>query len=464
MLGKVIRFCIPAAFSLLAAGCRYPPKDPVTTQQTQAQAQRNGPVAIVNVTVVDVATGEDRPAMTVITEVDRITKIGRGISVPGGAARVDGTGKFLIPGLWDMHTHHQAAGAECLDLFVANGVVGTRDMGSDVDFILPLRDRINRGELLGPEIVAAGPILDDRPLDWPFRRHVTNAQEARDAVRDLKKRGVDFIKVHDGTPRDAYFAIADEAAKLGLPFAGHVPINVTVEEAADSGIASIEHLANFRVFQECSENQPYSLNYCHPLFDKLASNRVWQTPTMAFFQAIPDLLSGKPLPHTEYASDSLLELTRGNAKISKLSDRTLSSWRSAARTSLIAIHDLSTTGSGFLAGSDGLVPGFSIHDELEWLTKAGLSPLQALQTATINPARFLGREKALGSIEVGKRADLVLLEGDPLANIVNTRRITAVLARGHILFRPDLDRMIAAHRRARSDTAGAQRTADPVSN
>src|SRR5207247_2141288 len=123
--------------------------------------------------------------------------VGRALSVPEGTARVDGTGKFLIPGLWDMHAHHQATGRDSLDLYLANGVVGTRDMGSDVEFILPLRDRIDRGELLGPEIVAAGPILDDAPPDWPFRRRVSNAQDAREAVRDLKRHGVDFIKVHD---------------------------------------------------------------------------------------------------------------------------------------------------------------------------------------------------------------------------------------------------------------------------
>src|ERR1700747_3341946 len=233
-----------------------------TTRPTQEESpvgrQRNDPIAITNVTLIDVASGARQPAMTVLTKAGQISDIGRALPLPEGTLRLDGTGKFLIPGLWDMHTHHQATGQDSLDLFLANGVVGTRDMGSDAVFILPLRDRINRGELLGPEIVAAGPILDDAPPDWPFRRRVSNAQDAREAVRDLKSRGVDFIKVHDHTPRAAYFAIADEAPKVGLPFAGHVPFGVTVEEAADSGIKSIEHLANFRVFRECSGKEPYS--------------------------------------------------------------------------------------------------------------------------------------------------------------------------------------------------------------
>lgn len=431
---------------IVASGPLAPGQAP--GKQARVSLPADGSIAITNVTLVDAASGARQTAMTVVTKADRIADIGRGISVPPGAVRVDGTGKFLIPGLWDMHSHHQGTGAESLDLFLANGVVGTRDMGADLEFILPLRDRINRGELLGPEIVAAGPILDDAPPNWPFRRRVTTAQEAREAVRDLNGRGVDFIKVHDHTPREVYFAIADEAPKVGLSFAGHVPIAVTIEEAADSGIKSIEHLANFRVFRECSGKEPYSAVGCQPLFDKLAANGVWQTPTMAFFQTIPDMFSGKPLQHAEYASDSLLALTRGNVEASKLDERALSFFRSNGKASLAAIHDLLSRGSGLLAGCDGLVPGFCLHDELEWMTKAGLSPLQALQTATINPARFLGRERTQGTIEAGKRADLVLLEADPLTDIRNTRRIAAVLVRGRLLSRPNIDRIVSAHRRA----------------
>ena len=405
-------------------------------------------IAITNVTVIDVAGGTQDTPLTVVTKAGQIAAIGRGISIPAGAVRVDGTGKFLIPGLWDMHTHHQATGVELLDLYVANGVVGTRDMGSDADFILPLRDRINRGEVRGPEIVAAGPILDDRPPDWPFRRHVTNAQEAREAVRDLKARGVDFIKVHDGTPRDAFFAIADEASKVGLSFAGHVPGNVTVDEAVDAGISSIEHLANFRVYRECSGSEPYSAVRCQPHFAALAAKGVWQTPTIAMFQAIPDLFSGKAMPHAEYASDTLLELTRKNAEASKISEQGLSAMRAMSKTSMMAIHDLVSSGNGLLAGCDGLVPGFCLHDEMELMTVAGLSALQAIQAATINPARLLRRENTQGTIDVGKRADLVLLDASPLTDIRNTRRVAAVLVRGRLVSKADIDMMLAARRRA----------------
>ncbi len=346
-----------------------------------------------------------------------------------------------------MHSHHQGTGAECLDLFVAKGVVGTRDMGGDADFILPLRERVKSGSLFGPEIVAAGPIVDDAPADFPYRIRVRNAEEARIAVHDLKRLGVDFIKVHDHTPRDVFFAVAAEAPKVGLTFAGHVPSTVTVEEAADAGIRSIEHLSNYNVFGECMTGEGYSAEGCRRLFGKLAAKGVWQTPTMAFFQTIPDVFSGTPLAHSEYASDSLLELTRRNVEVSHVPAAALDRYRLAGELSLRAIHDLQVTGSRFLAGCDGLVPGFCLHDELEWFTRAGFSPLEALQTATIQPARFLGREDSQGTVEVGKRADLVLLDGDPSVDIRNVSRISSVILRGKLVKKPSIDLIVAKHRR-----------------
>jgi imidazolonepropionase-like amidohydrolase len=409
--------------------------------------QANDAIAITDVTVIDVERGARIDGANVVTVGDRIARVGRSAVIPPGATRINGRGRFLVPGLWDMHSHHQAAGVESLELFLANGVVGTRDMGSDADFILPLRDRIARGELAGPEIVAAGPILDDRPPDWPFRRRVRNGEDARAAVRDLKRRGVDFIKVHDSTPRDAFFAIADEAAKLGLPFAGHVPFNITVEEAADAGMRSIEHLANFRVYGECSGRGAYSAAGCQARFAKLTARHVWQTPTVAFFRAIPELFSGAPMAHGEYASDSLRDMSRKNREVSKLSDTAIASLRAAAAESLPAVRDLAIRGPGVLAGCDGLVPGFCLHDELQALAAAGLSPLRVLQTATINPAKYFGRDKVQGTIEADKRADLVLLDSDPLLDIRNTQRIAAVIVRGRLISRTEIARILAAHRR-----------------
>lgn len=433
-----------ATFALATALNGAPPAD----QSRSGRRSAAGAIAITNVTVIDVLNGAKQPGVTVVTRGSEIAAVGRGVPVPRGAVGVDGTGRFLIPGLWDMHSHNQASGTESLDLYLAHGVVGTRDMGSDLDFILPLRDRIRRGQTSGPEIVASGPMLDNAPADWPYRRRVTNAQEAREAVRDLERRGVDFIKVHNNTPRAVFFAIAEEAPKLGLPFAGHIPFGVTIAEGAASGMRSIEHFSESRVFRECAgAPQPYDAERCRPLFDELAARGIWQTPTLAFFRALPDVFSGKPLPHADYATDSLLELTRRNIEGSKLDERALSVIRSLSRTSLTVVRDMLPRGNAFLAGCDGSVPGFCLHDELQILTEAGLSPLQAVQAATINPARLLGREATQGSIAAGKRADLLLLDADPLVDIVHTRRIAAVVVRGRLIPKTEIDRMVASRRR-----------------
>ena len=415
-------------------------------------------IAIINVTVIDVISGENTPNMTVVVQGDQITEIASAISISQNVAQLDGSGKFLIPGLWDMHTHHEALGIESMDLYLANGVVGTRDMGSELQFIISLRDRINNGELPGPEIIAAGPILDDAPPEFPSRQRVSDAEEARRTVRALQQSGVDFIKVHNLTPREVFFAIADETANLGMSFSGHVPRTVSIEEAASSGMTSIEHLSNFRVYLECAGTEPYSLDSCQESFENLATHGVWQTPTIALAQEFPELMNGmlneipmsQTLSHYEFASDALLERFETEISVGA-SAQVVDFLRVNNVTSLAAISDLREAGNQFLAGCDALVPGFCLHDELEWMTLAGLSPLEALQTATINPAIFFGRENTQGTIEVGKRADLVLLDENPLADINNIRTVNAVLVRGHLISKPFIDDIFESNRRSPSD-------------
>ena len=411
-------------------------------------------IAIINVTLINVVSGESTPNMTVLTQDDQIVDIGTNLSIPQNAIQVDGSGKYLIPGLWDMHTHHEALGAESMDLYLANGVIGTRDMGSELQFILSLRDSINNGELLGPEIIAAGPILDDAPPEFPSRQRVSTAEEARQTVRDLQNSGINFIKIHNLTPREVFFAIADETANLGMSFSGHVPLTVSIEEAATSGMTSIEHLSNFRVYLECAGTEAYTFNACQESFENLAANGIWQTPTISIFQDLPEMMNGIlndiPLSQTlnnyEYASDIVLERFEMELNIQP-SEQTVNFFRANGVTSLNVINDLHEQGNRFLAGCDALVPGFCLHDELQWMTVAGLSPLEALQTATINPSIFLGRENTQGTIEIGKRADLVLLDEDPLEDINNIRKINAVLVRGHLISKPKIDQILNAHSR-----------------
>jgi imidazolonepropionase-like amidohydrolase len=416
-----------------------------------AAAAQPNTLAITGTTTIDVATGALRQNTTVVIRGNAIAAVGERLQIPAGSAIVDGRGKFLIPGLWDMHAHHEGTGEASLPLFVANGVTGTRDMGSALDFILPLRQRVSSRQLLGPAIVAAGPILDDAPAGWPFRLRVRTAQEAREAVQMLQRRGVDFIKVHDHTPRDAYFAIADEAKRQGLPFAGHVPAAVTIAEAVEAGQKSIEHLANFRVFTECSRGREYQPSQCMSLFEQFAKKSVWQAPTLAFTRKLLTINTSSAdaeADHVAYASPGLRKVWAENQQASNPSPERIRTFLALADASLPVVRDMHRAGVGILAGCDGLVPGFCLPDELTMIVRAGLSPLAALQTATINPARYLGKERSVGSIEPTKIADLVLLDANPVEDIANIRRINAVVIGGKLLKRSELDAMLKKARDA----------------
>src|SRR5215472_6194237 len=211
-------------------------------------------LAITGVTVIDATGAPARLGMTVVVTGDRITAVAKSgaVGVPDGARVVDGKGKYLIPGLWDMHVH--TADPSLLPLYLANGVTGVRDMHAfDPDFIFGLRKQVREGKQSGPRVVAAGPLVDGPKPFVPGALVAANAAEGREAVRKLKKMGADFVKVYTKLPREAYLAIADEAKKQGLPFAGHVPELVSAALASDLGQKSIEHLTGVEL--ACSDKE-----------------------------------------------------------------------------------------------------------------------------------------------------------------------------------------------------------------
>jgi imidazolonepropionase-like amidohydrolase len=407
------------------------------------QAQTR-PLAITHVNVVDVVTGRILPNSTVIINGSSIASVTAGGAPPANAVVVEGRDKFLIPGLWDMHAHTQMSGEPWLALGVANGVTGIRDMGSDLDFILNMRDATASGKVLGPRIFAAGPILDDPPAEgWPFRMRVKTADDGRAAVQLLKRRGVDLIKVHDHTPREAYMAVADEARKQNLPLAGHVPQGIRVREAIEAGQGDIEHLSNMNLWRSCSGNK-YQAEACKSFFEMLAQRSIWQTPTVATWVELGVI--GTPASHVSaelmaYVPKSIREFWAANQSIFATPE-VVKQMKAQADEAAIFTNDMAKVGVPILAGCDGMISGYCVHDELAMFVQGGMSPLAALQTATLNPAKYFKIEQTAGSIGSGKRADLVLLDANPLTDIKNASHIRAVILAGRLLDRNELDKML----------------------
>jgi imidazolonepropionase-like amidohydrolase len=414
------------------------------TPQTRA-------LAITGVNVVDVVDGRIVPNSTVTIRGKTIASIAQNSSPSRDAQTVDGRGKFLIPGLWDMHAHMEMTGVSWLQLHVANGVTAIRDMGSDLDLILKMRDDTASGRVLGPRIFAAGPILDDAPGDWPFRLRVRTAEDGRAAVQLLKRRGVDLIKVHDHTPREAFFAIADEARRQNLPLAGHIPMGLTLEEVIDAGQRDIEHLDNWTLWRRCTENRVYRPDLCRPFFEMLAGRGIWQTPTLVMAAEVatigtPD--SNISADQIAYAGKSLRAMWAGNQTLSGTSPEAIRIMRTRAEVGGRVTSDMAQAGVRILAGCDGAIAGFCLHDELAAMVRGGMRPLAALQTATINPARYFGLEQSAGRVASGRSADLVLLDENPLADIASVGRIRGVIVAGRLLDREALDNVLAGVKRA----------------
>ncbi len=404
-------------------------------------------LAITHVTAIDATGRQARPDMTVIIVGDHIQRIGktRKIKTPQAARTIDATGKFLIPGLWDMHVHvgeDDFDKAGYLPLFITQGVTGIRIMdGAPAHHLW--RKQIEDGMLVGPRMVIASPIIDGPQTFLSDIVIVGNGVEARAAVRKAKRDGADFIKVYDNLTRDSYFALVNEARHLNLPVEGHVPTSITAAEASQAGQKSIEHLTGL-------DEAKSDLKRAQTLFRLFKKNQTWQCPTLIMRHSYAFLNdSNFPAdPRLKYVKPSWRKRWLRMAKEAE-------SWSAdevAKRKELIRKEDnlvgeMQRAGVGILAGTDDAnpfsFPGFSLHDELGLLVKAGLTPREALKTATLNPARFFNKPDLLGTIEKGSIADLVLLDADPLEDIHNTKKINAVIANGRLFDRKTLDEMLA---------------------
>jgi hypothetical protein len=406
-------------------------------------------IAITNVTVVDVAAGALRANQTVVVQGARIAGVGDAarVRVPAGARVVSGRGGFLIPGMWDMHVH-DFPHPHVPELYLVNGVTGVRDM-YDVPELREVRTAIEGHRRPGPRVVATTRILNGE-REKSEQVVVRTAAQGREAVRRQVREGVDFIKVYNALPREAYFAIADEAKRLHVPFVGHTPDALTTVEAAAAGQRSIEHLDG--VLLDCSPFGAWlrQSGRFHPeqrlldsfdparaasIFAAYVRHGVWHCPTLIIYKpaSVANLdrvpKAWQPRPDKALLKDTPFDL----AIHRKTMEVTAMMFRAGVR--LLPGTD---------TGMPYILPGFGLHDELELMAAAGIPASAVLRIATLAPAQFLDREKDLGTIAAGKLADLVLLDADPLQSIANTRRIRAVVSDGQLYDRAALDRMLAA--------------------
>ena len=430
-------------------------------------------LALEHVNIVDVRTGAILPDQTVVLLGDHIASLGPAKTAKAsGGARVDCHGLFLIPGLWDMHVHlffgewFPHADEISLPLFIANGVTGVRDMGSELEVIQKWRKEISAGRMLGPRIFTSGPMLDGPQPRFPSSVAITTPEDGRRAVDDLKQRGADFIKLQSLVPRDAVLAIADEAKKQNIAFEGHVPDSVRASEMSRAGMKSFEHLIGVfegsspleDQFLEGGKTESKFLSSYDPargadLAALLAKNHTWQCPTLVWERGgnLIDVTDFSKDPRAKYVPGSWKDKTwkRFTDQVeTEFNTDDLGTRKRFIAKELEVVELLHKAGVPFLAGTDTppgvyIFPGFSLHEELQRFADAGFTPLEALQTATLNPARFWGREAEMGTVEKGKLADLVLLSANPLEDIANTQKIIYVITNGHIYSHAELATMLA---------------------
>ncbi|GAB4241104.1 MAG: amidohydrolase family protein [Ekhidna sp.] len=445
---------------------------------TLAQFHKGADMAILNVSVVDVEEGAIQPGMDIVIKGDKIAEVVEtGSKAIEASVQVDGTGQYLIPGLWDMHAHpddpemwrmkpNEEGRDLLMPLFVLHGVTGIRDMAGSLDVVNSWREKMANGTLLGPTIFAAGPLIDGPNPMWDGSIGIPSTAKVKSKVDSLIEAGVDFLKVYSLLPDSIYFALSEYASSKNVPFCGHVPQTVTNLEASRSGICSLEHLldiplecsseeANIRngtvdyggiedrlaryVFRTKLMVETYDPQKAQRLYSEFVKNKTWHTPTIsmwyknayfeseeekdrAYFKYLPGYMRRYWTPqendHLRYRQKTFLEAKQ------LLVDHYMR-----------IIKEMHDAGVQLLAGTDTGAnplcwPGLGVHLEIAMFEEAGLSPAEALKTATINPAIYLGIEDEYGSISPGKFADMVLLEANPLETVSNTKEIAGVIKNG----------------------------------
>ncbi len=475
--------CPVALVVLLAASCADPVSDPSTVLPT--------PLLVRDVTVIDAAQGL-RSGLDVLVTGDRITAVGANLTAPAGTTAIDGSNKYLIPGLWDAHVHltfTPEISPAMFALFIANGITSVRDTGGQLAEVMPRRERARSGTAPAPRVFIAGPLIDGVPRVYdgsdPFRPDISigvaTPREAVEAVDALARAGVDLIKAYELLSPDVFDALIERAVEYGLPVTGHAPLSMDASRASAMGMRSMEHMRNLEL--ACSSEADELLRQrratiaarrhepgatvrsaihsaqrpravathdeprCPALVRTLAGNATWQVPTLTMVTPRVTRLYARPEWRQTYRYVPEPVRSQWNqASEAMASDEPDEPTRAHAEWARGMVARLAAGGVPIMAGTDTpiffLTPGFSLHQELVLLVEAGLTPAQALEAATLAPARYFDLDEELGTIGPSKLADLVLLDANPLEDIANTQRVGAVISNGELYDRAALDELL----------------------
>ncbi|MGG4478729.1 amidohydrolase family protein [Paenibacillus illinoisensis] len=451
------------ALLILLTGC-------TDLNDTNKETDPSQTLVIQHATIVDVRSGKLVNNQTITITKNKITHIGNSedVDIPDFAQVRNAKGQYVIPGLWDMHVHLEENYKNAFPLFLANGVTGVREMGAALTNVDQWNKSIQAG-MTAPRLVYAGMTLNGGPADEaPHMLYLKTEEEAREAVRHNAEIGAGHIKVYSWLPRSLFLAVMDESKKFGLPVVGHLPVEVRASEAVQLGFKSIEHLHGLFIgtssiedelfenadmsdllgysLAEIEASQHYDSEKADKLFRTFKEKEVWPVPTMVTYY---NMAKTEIDTRSKYVPTAVQEYWAEVIRATPPEQTELMAAINSTTPGMV--KKLNDAGVPMLAGTDSsyemtnFIYGISLHDELEMLVKSGLTPLQALQTATLNPSRYLEREQELGTIEEGKLADLVLLDKNPLEDIRNTTSISAVVLDGTLMEKRTLDQSVKTY-------------------
>ncbi|MEK6407639.1 MAG: amidohydrolase family protein [Acidobacteriota bacterium] len=457
---------LPIAFLYFAADSSNSPTGRQASGEVkQLQARQKQIVAFINVNVVPMDEERVIEGQTVIVRDGVIAALGPTdkVKVPAGALRIDGRGKYLMPGLADMHVHfevfNELANTAMLRLFVANGVTTVLNLYGTPAF-LELRERVARGETLGPAIYTSGPFISNAPVSTP------TPEEAERMVVAQKRAGYDLIKIHGDFSREAYHKLFEVARREGMRVIGHLPRNLGIEAAFEEKQDAIAHAEEYLYAyfffkpptSPAEASREAQLRWIADQASRIPSVAqataragIWVSPTLTVYSGIArqvdDIDAVLKRPEMKYLPPWIASRfeASNNTYVQRFKKETAKGFFARADLLSKLVKGLRDAGVQMLAGTDtpvpSVVPGFSLHDELRELVSAGLTPYEALQTATANAAEFLRTDK-FGTVSVGKAADMILVEGDPLKDVNNASRRTGVMTRGRWFTEDELRKML----------------------